>query len=76
MLKQLEKYYEQELHYTKVGMENESDSKQRSDMAWYATQRCLGACQFAQMCGVQYTEVEPLYEAVRTQFQEMVNREI
>ena len=47
MLKQLEKYYEQELHYTKVGMENESDSKQRSDMAWYATQRCLGACQFA-----------------------------
>lgn len=76
MLKQLEKYYEQELHYAKVGMENESDYLTRSDIAWYATQRCLGAGQFAQMCGVQYSEVEPLYEATRLKLQEMVNRKI
>lgn len=76
MLKKLEQYYEQELYYTKVGMEHETDLIRRSDIAWYATQRCLGAGQFAQMCGVKFEDVEPRYEAVRTQLQEMVNGEI
>lgn len=76
MLKQLEKYYEQELHYAEIGMDNETDFKRRSDVAWYAAQRCLGAGQFAQMCGVVYEEVEPLFEATRLKLQEMVNREI
>lgn len=72
----LQQYYAQEVHYAEVGMQNEPDRITRSDIAWYATQRCLGASQFAQMCGVKYAEIEPRFEAVRTQLQEMVNREI
>ena len=76
MLKQLEKYYEQELRYAKVGIENEPNLKYKSDIAWHATQRCLGASQFVQMCGVAYEEVEPRYEAIRFQLREMVNRKM
>lgn len=76
MLEKLEQYYEQELRLTRVGMEHETDLVRRSDIAWYATQRCLGAGQFAQMCGVKFEDVEPRFDTVRMELQLMVNEEI
>lgn len=71
MKEKLVEYLETELHYTKVGLEKEDDRIRRSDICWYAMQRGLGATQFAQMCGMAYSEVEPLFEDYKKKLEEM-----
>ena len=68
---QLITYYQQELNYTKAGLAKETDPIQRSDICWYALQRCLGACQFAQMMGLPFEIAEMLFEAMRANLQEL-----
>lgn len=70
---QLMAYYQQELHYTKVGLDNEADPIERGNICQYALQRCLGACQFAQMMGLPFEIAELLFEAMRTNLQELEN---
>jgi hypothetical protein len=66
-------YYQLELNYTKRGLEKETDPIQRSDICWYALQRCLGAGQFANSMGLPYEIMEMLFEAMRTNLQELEN---
>ena len=67
----LASYYQQELTYTKVALTNEDDLIERSKICWYCLQRCLGACQYAQMMGMRYETAEALFEALRAQLQEL-----
>lgn len=67
----LKTYYQQELHYTKISFVHETDLIQRSNIAWYALQRCLGAGQFVQMQGLPYADVEELFEEMREKLKEL-----
>lgn len=60
--KELENYFKTDLVYVRAGLDGEQDMKQRSDICWYAMQRALGAVQLAQMLGLPFNEVEPMYE--------------
>ena len=60
--KELEKYFETDLVYVRVGLDKETDTKRRGDICWYAIQRALGAVQLAQMLGLPFSEAEPMYE--------------
>lgn len=64
-------YYKLELNYTKVGLEKETDPIRRSDICWYAVQRCLGAGQFAESMGLPYEIMEMLFESVKINLQEL-----
>lgn len=68
MKQKLAEFFKQELTYTRVGLLNETDPIQRGNICWYAVQRGLGATQFAQMCGMRYLDVEPMFE----QYKKMV----
>lgn len=68
MKEKLAEFFKQELTYTRIGLLNETDPIQRGNICWYAMQRGLGATQFAQMCGMRYLDVEPMYE----QYKKMV----
>ena len=70
---QLMAYYQQELHYTKVGLANEADLIERGNIYQYTLQRCLGACQFAQMMGLPFEIAELLFEAMRINLEEFEN---
>ena len=61
MKDKLKEFFETELHYTKVGLEHETDLKRRNDIVWYARQRGVGASEFAQMCGLSYNEAEDVF---------------
>lgn len=62
MMKELEKYFETDLVYVKVGLSKETDPKCRRDICWNAMQRALGAVQLAQMLGLSFNEAETMYE--------------
>jgi hypothetical protein len=61
MKETLKKFFEVELHYTQVGLNNEDDIRRRNDICWYARQRGLGAVSIAQMCGLDYKVAEAMY---------------
>jgi hypothetical protein len=64
-IKKLEECFEIELHYLAVGLHKEHDPRRRSNIAWYCVQRCLGATQFAEMCGADSGTVEAMFEAIK-----------
>ena len=59
--KELEKYFETDLVYVRVGLDKETDTKRRGDICWYARQRALGAVQLAQLCGLPYEDAEQMF---------------
>ena len=59
--KELEKYFETDLVYVRVGLDKETDAKRRGDICWYARQRALGAVQLAQLCGLPYEDAEQMF---------------
>ena len=71
IIKQLETYFEVELRYLAVGLEKEADPIQRSNIAWYCIQRCLGATQFANQIGVDFAAAEAMFEALKEKVFEM-----
>ena len=71
MKEKLKEYFESELHYTKIGLNGETDLIQRGNIVWYALQRGLGATQFAQYCGMRYLDVEPMFEEYKQKLEAM-----
>lgn len=71
IIKKLERYFEIELHYLAVGLSKEHDRRNRGNVAWYCVQRCLGATQFAEMCGADSGTVELMFEAIKEKIAEM-----
>ena len=65
IIKELEACFKTELTYLKVGLDKETDPKRRNEMAWYCVQRCLGATQFAEMCGADSGTVEAMFEGIK-----------
>ena len=65
IIKELEACFKTELTYLKVGLDKETDPKRRNEMAWYCVQRCLGATQFAEMCGADSGTVEAMFESIK-----------
>ena len=73
-IKELEACFKTELTYLKVGLDKETDPKRRNEMAWYCVQRCLGAAQFANQLGGDFSIIEPMFEGVKEKIAEMENR--
>lgn len=73
IIKELETYLETEMHYLKVGLDKETDLIQRSNMAWYCVQRCLGAAQFANQMGGDFSIIEPMFEYYKEQIKTLEN---
>ena len=72
-IKKLERYFEIELHYLAAGLSKEHDRRNRGNVAWYCVQRCLGATQFAEMCGADSGTVELMFEGIKERIAEMEN---
>ena len=72
-IEKLERYFEIELHYLAVGLSKEHDRRNRGNVAWYCVQRCLGATQFAEMCGADSGTVELMFEGIKEKIAEMEN---
>ena len=62
MKDKLKEYLQTELNYTKVGLQKEMSLIRIENIAWYARQRGLGATQFANALGMDYAEVEAIFE--------------
>lgn len=62
MKEKLAKALEIEFHYTEVGFKNETDSKRKAEILWYARQRGLGAVTLAQLCGLSSEDAEQMFE--------------
>ena len=71
IIKQLETYLEIELKFLAVGLAKETDPIQRSNIAWYCVQRCLGATQFANQIGIDFATAEAMFEAFKEKVFEM-----
>ena len=73
MIEKLRKYLETELNYARVGLENETSLKYRSDICWYAIQRGLGASQFLDFVddSVNYQQVEDLFNWYKAELEMM-----
>jgi hypothetical protein len=74
IIKELEACFKTELTYLKVGLDKETDPKRRNEMAWYCVQRCLGAAQFANQLGGDFSIIEPMFEGIKEKITEMENR--
>lgn len=75
MEKNLTKFFETEMAYVKVGLENETDLTQRNNISWYARQRALGAVSMAQICGLDYQTAEAMFYAYVEQLEQLVSIE-
>ena len=75
MKEKLKQFFETEMHYVKVGLENENDRKRRNDICWYARQRALGATDMALMCRMDFDTVEKMFDEYCDKLEEMVNYE-
>ena len=67
--KNLETYLRCEIFYTKVGFESETDTWFKESILDAGIQRCLGACQFAELCGMDEKEVGRMYEKARAELE-------
>ena len=61
MKEKLAKAFEIEFHHTEVDFKNETDSKMKAEILWYARQRGLGAVNLAQLCGLPYEDAEQMF---------------
>lgn len=73
IIKELEACFKTELTYLQVGLDKETDPKRRNEMAWYCVQRCLGAAQFANQLGGDFSIIEPMFEGIKEKIAEMEN---
>lgn len=61
MKEKLEKFLDTDFFYVNKGLEDAKDSKRRSDICWYARQRALGACEFADILGLDSAEASAIF---------------
>ena len=58
--------FEVERHYVEVGLAHApSDKSKRSNIVWYAIQRCMGMIELAQQLGLPYDTAEPMFEGFK-----------
>ena len=69
MKKNLEDYLRCEIFCAKVGVENETDTWFKESILDAGIQRCLGACQLAELCGMNEKEVSKMYEQARAELE-------
>ena len=72
MKKNLETYLHSEIFYTKLGFENETDIDFKRNNLKAGIQRCLGACQFAEFCGMDEQEVGRMYAKAKAELEALV----
>ena len=76
MKKAMTDFFDSELRSTERYLKSEwcKTEKEKRDSVWYATQRCLGVAQFIQTCpnGLNFSEVEPHYEKVRKDLENLL----
>ena len=73
IIAELEACFEVEINYLKVGLDRETDPTKREDMAWYCVQRCLGAAQFANQLGGDFSIIEPMFEFYKEKIEKLKN---
>ena len=73
IVEELEAYFETEMFYLKAGLDKETDPTQRNKIGWYCLQRCLGACQFANQLGADFSIVEPMFEFYKEKIEKLKN---
>ena len=73
IITELESCFEIEIKYLRVGLDRETDPIKREDMAWYCVQRCLGAAQFANQMGGDFSIIEPMFEYYKEKVMKMAN---
>ena len=61
MKEKLEKFLDTDFFYVNKGLEDAKDSMRRSDICWYARQRALGACEFADILGLDSAEASAIF---------------
>ncbi len=66
-------YLKIELNYTKVGIEKAPDIFKKDEIAWYARQRGLGATQFANSLGLEFSKAEAIFEWYQNELEGMKN---
>ena len=76
MKKAMTDFFDMELRQTERYLKSEwcKTDKEKRNSVWYATQRCLGVAQFIQTCpnGLEFSEVEPHYEKVRKDLENLL----
>ena len=73
IIAELEAYLETEMCYLKVGLDKETDPIQRSNIAWYCVQRCLGVCQFANQLGGDFNIIGSMFEFYKEKIEKLKN---
>ena len=73
MKEKLINYLKTELHYAEIGLKKEVSLIRIENIVWYARQRGLGATQFANALGMDYAEVEAIFEWYVEELEEMKN---
>ena len=76
IIEKLETYFKNELFYLQVGLKNEVDKELRLRNCWYCMQRCLGATDFAMLCGGDESAIEAMYHKTREQIIELIEAQI
>ena len=61
MKEQLTTYFKTEYNLTRNAILGEDNPIRRFNIIDFAIQRCLGACQFADVMGMDFAEVETIY---------------
>lgn len=61
MKEKLEKFLDTDFFYVNKGLEDAKDSKRRNEICWYARQRALGACEFADCLGLGFEEASAVF---------------
>ena len=73
MKEKLIEYLKTELHYTKVGLKNETSLIRIENIAWYARQRGLGATQFANSLGLEFSKAEAIFDWYQNELEGLKN---
>ena len=66
-------YLKIELNYTRVGIEKATDIFKKDEIAWYARQRGLGATQFANSLGMEFSKAEAIFNWYQNELEGLKN---
>lgn len=75
MIEKITEFFDMELRQTERWLKSEwcKTDKEKRDSVWYATQRCLGVAQFVQTaCDVSFEDIEPIYEKVKKDLENLL----
>lgn len=73
MEQKLMDYLKIELNYTRAGIEKATDIIEKDKIAWYARQRGLGATQFANSLGLEFSKAEAIFDWYQNELEGLKN---